>query len=69
MVNLLENLDSFFLGHAALEDPRNAALVQFVVDDGVGTRPPFDLPGDELVCRQFVVGEVSEEGLDRKSVV
>ena len=63
LVNFSENLDPFLLTYAMLEYARNAALVQFVVDNGVGTCSTFDLHGDELVCREFVVGEVGEEGL------
>ena len=50
LVNLLEDLDPFFLAYAALEYPRDATLVQFIVDDGVGTCSAFDLSGGELIC-------------------
>ena len=50
LVNFSENLDPFLLTYATLEYARNAVLVQFVVDDGVGTCPAFDLPGDGLVA-------------------
>ena len=63
MVNFLENLDPFFLAYATLENPRDAAPVQFVVDDGVGTCSALDLPGDELIRRKLVVGEIGEEVL------
>ena len=36
---------------AALEYPRDAALVQFVVDDGVGACSAFDLSSGELILR------------------
>ena len=62
-MNLLENLDPFFLTHTTLDYARNAVLVQFVIDDGVGTCSTFDLPGGELVRWEFIVGEVGEEGL------
>ena len=60
LMDFSENLDPFFLAYVALEYARDTAFVQFVVDDGVGTYSAFDLPGDELVRREFVVGE---EGL------
>ena len=62
-MNLLENPDSFFLAYAALEHPRDTALVQLVVDDSVGACSALDLSGGEFVRWQFVVGEVSKEGL------
>ena len=58
-----EDCDPFFLAYTALEDARNAALVQFIVVDGVGACSMLDLPGGELVRWEFVVGEVGEEGL------
>ena len=63
LVNVSEDFDLLFLAYTALEDARNAVLVQFVVDDGVGACSTLDLPSGELVCQEFVVGEVREEGL------
>ena len=63
LVNLLEDLYPLFLTYAALVYPRDATLLELVVDDGVGTCSTFDLSGNELVRREFVVGEVGEEGL------
>ena len=58
LVNLLEDLDSFFLSYTALEYPRDAALVELVVDDGVGACSALDLPGGEQIgrasCRERV---------------
>ena len=63
LMNLLENLVPLFLTYTALKYARDAALVQLVVDVGLGTCSTFDLPGDEFVRREFVVGEVGEKGL------
>ena len=63
LMDFFEDLDPFFLTYAALEYVGDTAFVRLVVDDGVGTCPAFDLPGDELVRWEFVVGEVGEEGL------
>ena len=64
-MNFSEDLDPFFLTYAALEYAGDVALVQLIVDDGVRTFPAFDLPGDELVRREFVIGEVGEKGLSQ----
>ena len=68
LVNLLEDLNSFFLAYTALEYPSDAALVQFVIDDGVGTCSAFDLPGGELVRRGFIVG-TDRETIKSKQII
>ena len=49
LVDFFEQLSSFSRVDAALVHTRDAALVEVVVDDGVGVGSTLDLPGQDLI--------------------
>ena len=63
LVYVLEETATFFRVDAALVDAGDTALVELVVDDGVGMGLALDLPSQDLILWEFAVGEVGDERL------
>jgi hypothetical protein len=63
LVYLHEELDSFVLIDVALVYARDAALVELIVDDRVSFRSALDLPSQEFVLWELIVGEAGDERL------
>jgi hypothetical protein len=63
LMDLCEELDALLLADAALVYATHAALLEFLVDDGVFLSSTLDLPGHDLLLWKLVADEVVEERL------